>query len=60
MFLVAVIFGVQTLDYYTKWGRVITNLALVSIAAGILGFFSFFTGVILFTLITIVRDEQFR
>ncbi|MGD0423244.1 MAG: hypothetical protein ABSA92_07265 [Candidatus Bathyarchaeia archaeon] len=58
--MVAVIFGVQTLDYYTKWGRVITNLALVSIAAGILGFFSFFTGVILFTLITIVRDEQFR
>ena len=59
MFLIAVVFGVQTLDYYTKWGRVVTNLALVSIAAGILGFLSFFTGVILFTLITIVRDEQF-
>jgi len=60
MFLVATVFGVQTLDYYTKWGRVVTNLALVSVAAGILGFLSFFTGVILFTLITIIRDEQFR
>jgi len=60
MFLIATVFGVQTLDYYAKWGRVVTNLALVSIAAGILGFLSFFTGVILFTLITIVRDEQFR
>jgi len=60
MFLIATVFGVQTLDYYSKYGRVVTNLALVSIATGILGFLSFFTGVILFTLITIVRDEQFR
>lgn len=60
MFIVATVFGVQTLDYYARWGRVVTNLALVSIAAGILGFLSFFTGVILFTLITIIRDEQFR
>lgn len=60
MFLIATVFGVQTIDYYTRWGRVVTNLALVSIAAGILGFLSFFTGVILFTLITVVRDEQFR
>jgi glycosyltransferase involved in cell wall biosynthesis len=60
MFLIATVFGVQTLDYYTRWGRVVTNLALVSVAAGILGFLSFFTGVILFTLITVVRDEQFR
>ena len=60
MFLIATVFGVQTLDYYTRWGRVVTNLALVSIAAGILGFLSFFTGVILFTLITLMSDEQFR
>jgi len=60
MFLIATVFGVQTLDYYTKWGRVVTNLALISVAAAILGFLSFFTGVILFTLITVMRDEQFR
>ena len=60
MFLIATVFGVQTLDYYTRWGRVVTNLALISVAAAILGFLAFFTGVILFTLITVMRDERFR
>lgn len=58
MFVVAVVFGLQTLDYYGRWGRVVTNLALVSVAAGILAFLSFFTGVILFTLITVIRAEK--
>ncbi len=57
MFVVALVFGIQTLDYYAKWGRVVTNLALVSVAAGITAFLSFFTGVILFTLITVVREK---
>jgi glycosyltransferase involved in cell wall biosynthesis len=58
MFVVAIVFGVQTLDYYTRWGRVVTNLALISVSAGIMAFLSFFTGVILFTLITVVREKQ--
>lgn len=58
MFVVAVFFGIQTLDYYNKWGRVVTNLALVSVSAGILAFLSFFTGVILFTLITVIRAKE--
>jgi len=58
MFVIAVVFGVQTLDYYAKWGRVVTNLALVSVAAGILAFVSFITGVILFTLITVIRENK--
>jgi glycosyltransferase involved in cell wall biosynthesis len=57
MFVVALIFGVQTLDYYAKWGRVVTNLALISLAAGITAFLAFFTGVILFTLITVIRER---
>jgi glycosyltransferase involved in cell wall biosynthesis len=57
MFTVAIIFGIQTLDFYARWGRVVTNLALVSVAAGIMGFLSFFTGVILFTLITVLREK---
>ena len=60
MFVTALVFGFETLDYYTRFGRVVTNLALVSIATGILAFLSFFTGVILFTLITVMRDERFR
>jgi hypothetical protein len=54
---VSLIFGLMTLDYYQRWGHVITNLALVSVAAGILGFLALFTGVILFTLITVVREN---
>jgi hypothetical protein len=58
MFVISVVFGLQTLDYYGRWGRVVTNLALVSVSAGILAFLSFFTGVILFTLITVIRAEE--
>jgi glycosyltransferase involved in cell wall biosynthesis len=57
-FTVALLFGYQTIDYYQRWGLVITNLALVSIAAGILGFLTLFTGIILFTLITVIRERQ--
>lgn len=55
---VSLILGFLTLDYYQRWGRVITNLALISIAAGVLGFLSLFTGIILFTLITVVREQR--
>ena len=54
----SLIFGFMTFDYYQKFGRVVTNLALVSIASGILGFLALFTGVILFTLITVIREKQ--
>lgn len=57
MFTIALVFGLQTLDLYARWGRVVTNVALISIAAGIMAFLSFFTGVILFTLITVLREK---
>ena len=56
--LVSLVFGLWTFDYYQQWGRVITNLALVSIATGVLGFLSLFTAVILFTVIAVVREQQ--
>jgi len=52
------VFGFMTLDYYQRYGRVVTNLALVSIASGIIGFLSLFTAIILFTLITVVREKR--
>ncbi len=55
---ISLIFGWMTLDYYQRWGRVVTNLALVSVASGILGFLALFTGIILFTLITVVREKR--
>ena len=50
-------YGIMTLNYYQTYGRVITNLALVSIASGLIGLLSLFTGIILFTLITVVREK---
>jgi len=60
LLFVSFVFGFMTLDYYQRWGRVVTNLALVSVAAGILGFLALFTGVILFTVITVVRENTRR
>jgi len=57
-FAISFVFGFMTVDYYQRWGRVITNLALVSVAAGILGFLALFTGIILFTLITVIRERS--
>jgi len=59
-FSVSLIFGLMTLDYYQRWGRVITNLALVSVASGIIAFLALFTAIILFTLITVVRETNAR
>ncbi len=58
MFVVSVVFGILTLDYYSRWGRVITNLALISISAALLAFLSLFTGIILFTLISVLRERS--
>jgi hypothetical protein len=58
MFAISFIFGFQTLEYYSKEGRVITNLALISVSSGILAFLSLFTGIILFTLITVLRERE--
>jgi glycosyltransferase involved in cell wall biosynthesis len=54
----SLIFGFMTIDYYQRWGLVITNLALVSVASGILAFLALFTGIILFTLITVIREKR--
>jgi len=55
--IVSSIFGLMTIDYYQRWGRIITNLALISVASGIIGLLALFTGIILFTLITVVREK---
>jgi glycosyltransferase involved in cell wall biosynthesis len=56
--LVSLVFGLMTLDYYQRWGRVITNLALISVSSGVVGFLTLFTGIILFTLITVIREQR--
>jgi len=54
----SLVFGIMTIDYYQRWGRVVTNLALISLAAGIIGLLALFTAMILFTLITVIRERR--
>jgi glycosyltransferase involved in cell wall biosynthesis len=55
---ISVVFGIWTLDLFAKEGRVVTNIALVAIGTGLLGTLSFFTGVILFTLVNVIREKR--
>lgn len=57
MLLVGILFGVWTLILYAEEGRVVTNLALISLSTLLLGVFSVFTGIILFTVVTAVRGR---
>ena len=59
-FVVSLYFGLKTVDYFQRFGKVLIDLALVSIAAGLLAFVALFTGVILFTLIGLIRERQER
>ena len=56
-FYVSIMFGYWTLNYYQTYGRVVTNLALICVASGMLAFLSLFTGIILFTVITVIREK---
>jgi glycosyltransferase involved in cell wall biosynthesis len=56
--IVSLVFGVLALDYYRKYGQLVTNLALISVATGIVALLSLFTGVLLFTIITVIRENR--
>jgi len=52
---VAVGFGLWTLNIYTKEGRIVTNLLLISLGSALIGVLALFTAGILFTLISVLR-----
>ena len=52
----ALVFGVWTLGIYQAEGRVVTNLALLTLSLGIISVVALFAAVILFTLITVIRE----
>jgi glycosyltransferase involved in cell wall biosynthesis len=58
MLALSVAFGVWTLDLFAREGRIVTNLALISIGTGLLGTLSIFTAVILFTTISVIREKD--
>lgn len=57
MILVGFLFGLWTLLLYAQEGRVVTNLAMLSLMTTLLGAFSLFTGIILFTVISAIRER---
>lgn len=57
VFAISLIFGFMTLDYY-RYGAVVTNLALISVSSGIIAFLAFFKGIILCSLISVVRETR--
>ena len=50
-------FGAWAIDIYAREGRLVTNIALVAVAFGFVGILAFFAGVILFTLISVIREK---
>jgi hypothetical protein len=56
--IVSLLFGLMAVDYYRRFGYVVTNFALISIAAGIIGLLALFTAIILFTLLAVVHEPK--
>ncbi|MFQ5951661.1 MAG: glycosyltransferase family 2 protein, partial [Candidatus Geothermarchaeales archaeon] len=52
-----VVFGVWALQIYAATTQLITNIALVSLTSMIIGLILGTTAVILFTLVTVVRER---
>jgi len=55
--LISLGFSWWTLSIYLVEKRIVTNLLIISVAAGIIGVFLLFMGVLLFVLISVVRDK---
>ena len=54
---ISVGFGAWAIDIYAREGRLVTNIALVAVAFGFVGTLAFFAAVILFTLISVMREK---
>lgn len=55
--VISLAFGAWALKIYSVEGRIVTNIALISMASGLVGVFAFFVAVILFTLISVIREK---
>jgi hypothetical protein len=52
-------FGLWALELYSSEGRLVTNIALISIGSAIIGTILLITGLILSVITTVVRERQF-
>ena len=58
LLLVGLSFGVWTIQIYVQQKQLITNIALIAMAATILGLVLATTAIILFTIITLLREQK--
>ena len=56
MILLGIFFGVWALEIYRAEGRLVVNLALLTIGSTLIGLLLIVTGITLFTLISVVRE----
>jgi glycosyltransferase involved in cell wall biosynthesis len=54
---ISIAFGAWAVDLYSKTGVLVTNIALIAIAFGLVGILAFFVAAILFTLISVIREK---
>lgn len=55
--LISLVFSAWTLSIYFAEKRIVTNLLIISVTTGIAGISSLFMGVLLFVLISVVREK---
>ncbi|MEM3609758.1 MAG: hypothetical protein QW076_02515, partial [Candidatus Anstonellales archaeon] len=58
LLLIGLSFGIWAVQIYVQQKQLITNIALISIAAIILGLILATTAIILFTIITLLREQK--
>jgi len=54
---ISLAFGLWAIEIYSKTGVLVTNITLISIAFGLVGLLALFAAVILFTLISVIREK---
>lgn len=60
MILISMFFGLWALEIYRAEGRLVVNLALITIGSLLIGLLLIVTGILLFTLISVVRELKAR
>ena len=58
LFVIGLIFGGWTLHLFSELGRVVTNLALVSIAGLVLGTTLLITATLLYSMVSLIREKS--
>jgi glycosyltransferase involved in cell wall biosynthesis len=56
--IIGLIFTVWTLTNFTESGLIVTNLALISMGSIVLGVLLLLTGILLFSLISVIREKN--